>query len=219
MSRRRTPVLVLLAALALVAAAPAAHAATYWVIVTNLTSGQPMSPPVVISHDRDMHLWEPGAPSSPEVWKIAENGDSSALLDLLPTLPQVTDFGIADGGPIPPGQTKAVRIEADYPKDRITVLGMLGSTNDSFYGLDAVELPFQRMEGTYWAIGYDAGSERNDESCDHVPGPPCHGSKERLTDGAEGYVYVGHGIQGVGDLTPNQDWRNPVARILIQVER
>jgi hypothetical protein len=32
----------------------------------------------------------------------------------------------------------------------------------------------------------------------------------------EGYVYISNGISGIGDLAPNDfDWRNPVARVVV----
>jgi hypothetical protein len=39
----------------------------------------------------------------------------------------------------------------------------------------------------------------------------------RVTDGAEGFVYVHAGIQDRGSLSSeDHDWRNPVAKVVIQ---
>jgi hypothetical protein len=55
------------------------------------------------------------------------------------------------------------------------------------------------------------------QDCDHIPGPPCGNGGVRVTEGAEGYVYVHAGIQDRGSLSPeNHDWRNPVARIVVR---
>ena len=53
------------------------------------------------------------------------------------------------------------------------------------------------------------------ELCLFIPGPPCGNPFQRDVTDAEGYVFISPGIQGVGDLDGQQDWRNPVARIAI----
>ena len=93
---------------------------------------------------------------------------------------------------------------------------MLGSTNDAFYGLDSEKLTFSTPTVLY-VSAYDAGSERNTEDCDHVPGPPCSAMGVRVTEGAEGFITVHNGIHGFADLPPvTHDWNNPVARITIE---
>ena len=69
-------------------------------------------------------------------------------------------------------------------------------------------------------VGYDAGSETNDESCDNIPGGgPCDGlggEALSLGDDGEGYVRASPGIQGVDDLSSAAyDWRNPLAIVTI----
>jgi hypothetical protein len=103
----------------------------------------------------------------------------------------------------------------------ISLAGMLVSTNDAFVGLDGYTLPFglfnSLKDTSIDAPAFDAGSEANTESCAHIPGPPCGSPGVRVTDGAEGFVHVHRGIQGVGELDAStKDWRNPVARISIE---
>lgn len=63
---------------------------------------------------------------------------------------------------------------------------------------------------------YDAGSERDTEACEHIPGPPCGNAGVRVTEGSEGHVALDGGIVGVGDLDPAEwDWRNPVLGIQV----
>lgn len=98
---------------------------------------------------------------------------------------------------------------------------MLVSTNDAFVGLDRYTLP-SGFSAAFSATSvdvpaYDAGSEANTESCDHIPGPPCGSPGVRVTDGAEGFVHVHRGIRGVGDLDDSaKDWKNPVARVIVR---
>lgn len=74
-----------------------------------------------------------------------------------------------------------------------------------------------RRSSLYYALAYDAGSKENNELCPFIPGPACAGAGAgvRAPAGAEGFVYVHSGIQGVGDLGPENDWRNPVAKISV----
>jgi hypothetical protein len=109
---------------------------------------------------------------------------------------------------------------AGRPGDHFSYGAMLGNTNDAFAGLADVALPFGRWSVTYMAVGYDAGTETNDESCATVPGPACGGEALSPGDPGEGFVTVHNGIHGIGDLDPALlDWRNPVAKIVIKVVR
>jgi hypothetical protein len=97
----------------------------------------------------------------------------------------------------------------------ISLVGMLVTTNDSFFALNGVALPTHGSV-TYYSPAYDAGSEVNNEDCTFIPGPPCGNGGVRMPTGAEGYVYIHSGIHGGGGLDPRQfDWRNPVAKITI----
>lgn len=222
----RAAALSALALALLVLAAPPALAqgngpanGSYWVTVTNLTRGQILSPPVVVSHSDDLALWEVGTPASPELAAIAEDADASGLLSLLDASPRVTDVAVGPG-PLPPGQSVTVRVDVSRPFDKITVVGMLVVTNDAFYGVSAADLPFRRMKDTHYALAYDAGSEANNELCAFIPGPPCGNAGVRATDGAEGFVHVHAGVHGIGDLgAPTYDWRNPAVRVQIQSTR
>ena len=66
------------------------------------------------------------------------------------------------------------------------------------------------------ALGYDAGTETNDELCATVPGPACGGEALSPADSGEGFVSIHNGIHGMGDLNAALlDWRNPVAKVTI----
>lgn len=208
-----------LAAAALVLAGPveAQRAHAYQVKITNLTRGQVISPPIVVSHRHDFRLWQLGQPAIPEVAAVAEDGDGTALLSLLAGAPGVHDFAMAPGM-LAPGETVVLELQAGFPFAQVTALGMLVTTNDAFFGLQGVDLPPRRMAGVHHAYALDAGSEANNEDCAFVPGPPCGNPGVRATDGAEGFVHVHAGIHGVGDLVPaTHDWRNPVVEVVIQL--
>lgn len=186
----------------------------YAVTITNLTRGQVLTPPVVIVHSRQFTLFTPGEPARPELARLAEDGMTQPLVDLLATEHGVYQTQV--GSVIPPGASTTVEISIFGPFRLLTAAGMLASTNDGFYAIEDVKVS---EEGSMEidADAYDAGSENNSESCAFIPGPPCGHPGVRDTVGAEGFVHIHAGIHGLADLVPAMhDWRNPVAEVSIE---
>lgn len=189
----------------------------YKVTITNITRGQIISPPIVISHNHHFSLFRLGDSATPELAKLAEEGNTMPLEGHLSGLDSVYDYNTASG-PIMPGAFVTVEIKTKRGFQHLSAAGMLVTTNDAFMAI----------RGTYarsWeatvvsAAAYDAGSEVNTETCDSIPGPPCaeDSGNMRNTDGAEGYVYIHSGIHDIGDLDPAElDWLNPVATVKIE---
>ena len=187
----------------------------YRVTVTNLTPGQGLSPAVIVAHTSAFDLFEVTEAASPGVTRVAEEGDPAIAVAEANAAAGVLDVVVAGTGPFMPGQSVSAEVEATSG-GFLSVIGMLGSTNDAFYGLDSEKLTFSTPTVLY-VSAYDAGSERNTEDCDHVPGPPCSAMGVRVTEGAEGFITVHNGIHGFADLPPvTHDWNNPVARITIE---
>jgi hypothetical protein len=196
------------------------------VTVTNLTRGQTFTPVLVASHREGVTLFTLGAPASPQLATLAEEGDTAPLTTLLLSTPGVRDVansGAPPAGFVSPGQSKTIIVDAGGDADHISVAAMLIPTNDGFFALNGVPAPKGEAMLTYFSPAYDAGSERNDELCASIPGPnftecggPGGGGKP--AGGEEGYVHIHAGIHGIGDLDASvRDWRNPVA--LIRVRR
>jgi len=190
----------------------------YRVTLTNITKGQIISPAVVATHTQNATpLFELGQPASEELAQVAEDAMLEPLFNALSDSPEVMEVQIlrTEAGPIPPGMSASVEIEAPGPFRWVSAVAMLVTTNDVFTAINGVRGP--NLGATViMAPGYDAGSEANTESCDDIPGPPCGNVGARVTDGAEGFVYISSGITGEGDLSPaGYDWRNPVARFEI----
>lgn len=193
----------------------AAEGKSYEVTITNLTRGQIITPPVLVSHNGNFNLFTPGSAASPELSALAEDGDASSLLAYLGTVDDVFAYNQA-GGPLFPGQSVTVEITTEGNFKFLSAAAMLASSNDAFFGINKVKVPNYGKKHIM-APAWDAGSEANSESCEHIPGPPC-GNHVRMTDGAEGYVHIHSGIHGIGDLAAETyDWRNPVVKITIRV--
>jgi hypothetical protein len=218
---------LVLSALFLLPSGPAlAGNLQYEVTILNLTRGQPFSPTAVILHDPEMEpIFTLGEPSSEGIWSIAEGGNTMPLVNALTGNPHVYDIKVAGDAPYLPGESRTVILDGgkgSFHERRVSLAGMLGKTNDTFFALNGVTVPtfpslFQSQ--VFMADAYDAGSEVNNELCDYVGG--C-GLKLRDTVGAEGYVYIGNGfhVGEPGKLDPNElDWNNPVAKITVRVSR
>jgi hypothetical protein len=187
----------------------------YEVTITNITRGQIISPPIVISHNKDFQLFSLGVSAPPGLAELAEDADTSVLKGKLEESSFVYAFSEADGV-IMPGESVTVEIETKKGYDLLSAAGMLVTTNDAFFAVRGVKARSKGDEA-FDAEAYDSGTERNSENCDYIPGPPCGNGGARDTAGAEGYVFIHAGIHGIGDLDAAvRDWRNPVATIMVQ---
>jgi hypothetical protein len=210
--------------------------ATYEVTLTNLTSGQPLTPPVVATHRGAYSAFDVGKPASEGVRQIAENGNSAALLDELEGTKHVSASLQTTTGPLVPGglpgsamfeDSVTFEITAAPGANRISMVSMLICTNDGFTGLDRVKLP--NRVGHSLTIGtnaYDAGTEINTEDFADIV-PPCQDligvstgepgatmSNPALAE--DGVIHHHPGIQGIADLVPSvHGWTDPVARITV----
>ena len=195
--------------------------------MTNLTKGQYFTPVLGVNHDDALRLFKVGQPVSPELETLAEEGDSGPLKASLDADPRVSQT-VTSADLLGPGESVTIILsEKNKKKDRLSLAAMLTPTNDAFMALNGVRPPGKGIgfSVTYYAVAYDAGGEENDELCVSIPGPPAleNDLEECSTLGGadagngEGFIFVHAGIHGVGDLqSENRDWRNPVAKIVIE---
>jgi hypothetical protein len=240
-SIRRVMLAAGIAAVGTLALAPTALAGQreYEVTITDLTSGQPLTPPVVATHRKKHAVFDVGEPASVGVREIAENGNSAPLLAFLEADPlnQFGGFAESTTGPLVPGgvpgdamfdQSATVTVEGDRKAKRLSFVSMLICTNDGFTGADGLKLPSKVGKSTSALTNsYDSFTERNTEDYAHMV-PPC---QELIGDSsgepgtgvsdpalAEGGVIRHHaGIQGGADLKPElHGWDDPVATLRVE---
>lgn len=203
--------------------------AVYQVTVTNLTSGQAFTPPLLATHRRNFHVFEAGHQASFGVKEVAENGNVPALVDELNGKKRVTAVVVAAGDPPPllPGASISAEISAEGGAKFFSFVSMLICTNDGFAGLDGVRLPKRLGKSLeVYANSYDAGSEINSEDFNDIV-PPCPALSGVATDKpgagmsnpalAENGVITMHGgvVGGVDLTTAVHGWVEPVAKIVI----
>ena len=203
----------------------------YKVTITNLTPGQPLTPPVIATHSRSSGIFSLGEASRSEVQALAENGNSVPLVTALSGDSQVKDI-VEGTAPILPANdpggsgfpsSVSFTIEAGHKARYLSFASMLICTNDGFTGLDSVKLP--RFTKTVYSVAYDARSEINTEYFGDMV-PPCQGligvtgdpgtgsSNPSLAE--DGIVIPHVGINGGVDLHPEiHGWSDPVAKIVI----
>ena len=210
--------------LASVGLATAAHAQTYEITVKNLTYSQIFAPPIAVAHTNNLNAFEAGTSAGRGLEILAEDGSPAALATELEL--DGADVAInGDQAPqvIMPGESATFRLTTRKRNALISVLGMLVTTNDAFFGVDGALAPIRSR--TLLAPAYDAGTEVNTEMCEHIPGPSCgNGGQENLTPGENGpdeggVVHIHRGIHSVntdGVDAAQHDWRNPVAEVTIR---
>ncbi len=192
----------------------------YTVSVTNLTRGQQFTPILAVTHTSQIGLFSLGAPASPELARLAEEGNTGPLSMLLTASGRALDVQTIDGL-LGPGETRTFTVRARGHFRRLSLAAMLIPTNDAFFAVNGVQLPSDRRSLVLHRPAYDSGSERNDELCASIPGPSfaeCGGpGGGMVVGGGESYVFVHAGIHGIGNLIASErDWRNPVVRIAVR---
>lgn len=208
-------------------AATTAFANDYAITLTDLTTGQPFSPPVFATHDSSLTLWRPGDTASFGIQQIAEGGNRTPLVNTLTPLVggSVYDLVTPLSSPLPPGQSVSLLISADAAHPFLSSAWMLGRTNDTFSGQNALDLLAITGTETFTLDAYDAGTEVNTELATDVPalggsGHVAENGVIHLSDGIRGIDHtvngLGYDVNGVRTDIP-ADWRfgEPVAQITI----
>lgn len=206
------------------------------VTIVNLTTGQPFSPGVVVTHTAQADVYEVGQEASGGVKMIAEAGDPNpagkelqgrAGIDhVMAFLRGISPMNVPLPRFYPPNAPNAltVRVTASPGADRLSVVTMLTCTNDGFTGVDAVTLPTDFNAVAFTNQAYDARAEVNNERsefivdpCFAAPGPirrPPDGNQNAPESGA---IVTHPGIQGSADLRPEAHaWESPVVRVIIK---
>ena len=200
------------------------YTAKYEVTITNLTRGQVFTPQLVATHEQQVAIFELGQPAGLALETLAEGGDTSAVtIQLLENPSQIGDI-LTVPGLLMPGASVTTTIEASIHHRYLSMVAMLIPTNDTFVALNGIPLHRNGVR-SYLALGYDAGTEANDQNCNNIPGPRCGGAGHSPgpNDGDEGYVHVSNGFHELEQTDSGEvlgpavyDWRNPVARVVVK---
>lgn len=214
----------------LLAVTTAAFAQEFQVTLTDLTTGQPFSPPVFATHDATVSFWQAGAAASNGIQQIAESGNRVPLVNALTPLVggSVADLVTPLSSPLLPGNSVSILINADAAHPFLSSAWMLGRTNDTFSGLNSINLLSIVGTQTFDLAALDAGTEVNTELATDLI---AFGGSGHVAE--NGVVHLSPGIRGIDHLDGNGDgvdvnglrtdipaaWRwdinSPVARVTI----
>ena len=150
---------------------------------------------------------------SPELVQAAEDAVSGPLLEKLTNTRRVYDVQ-QGAGVILPGTSATINISSKSWFKKVSLVSMLVNTNDAFAGMNSVWLPRHGSKTVYlWA--FDAGSEKNTESVEHIPGPCCGNPLMRVPTHER--IRFHRGIKDIADLDPAvYGWKRVVAKVTIK---
>ena len=120
----------------------AAQAAAYQITLTNLTSaaqtegapstqtGQRLSPPVFVTHSSAYNMYTLGQAAPETIWRIAESGDRSFLLNEVKGLMGTSVLSVQAplSAPLPQQQSVTVTVQANAANRFLSFASMLGSS-------------------------------------------------------------------------------------------
>ena len=182
-----------------------------------------LSQPIRVGFD----LIKRNTAASEEIQEVAENGNLAPLLDALAASPHVHSYVVAttEAGPLGPGESVTITIEADKRARHLLLAAMLICTNDGFTGFDGRRLPSRiGHTKTFRAVAYDAGTEVNTEHLGDLV-PPCQGLNGVMSDepgtgtsdpalAQNGVIRRHRGIAGIDELTYEAHGWNPRSAVV-----
>ncbi len=238
MKSKKTSVLALSAIVAMLAVvsvvgipeSSAAKSKMYEVTITNLTPGQPITPPLLVTHSANAGFFSVGEMASNQIQQLSENGNPEPLVKMLQGKSGILSIVQGETPLVPandPGNTglshsETFVVSSEGNMRYLSFASMLVCTNDGFAGIDSVKLPINQK--TIYAMAYDARTEMNTENFADIV-PPCQGAIGISSDDegtgasnesiAENGVIIPHpGIMGGDDLLQSiHAWGNPVVKI------
>ncbi|MCF6286042.1 MAG: spondin domain-containing protein [Candidatus Hydrogenedentes bacterium] len=243
--RRYFATCVAICMMASLSGCPIAGTRIYVVSVRNI-SNQPLGPIAAATHPGTTSFWRLGEGATPGVQRVGELGDPSLLITEMNDNTSVTNV-VGTGIPFPSAgrivprfgpfadggsdlvDTQVFTILA-APGDVLSLASMIIGTNDGFWGVDSVELP-ETNSIVYYASGYDAGTEDNDELDENIddgasilgpavipgdePDDAVAGDNGGVATDPMGVITNHPGIVGNGDIPADFDWNELIAVVTI----
>ena len=187
----------------------------YRVTLKNVTAANGISPFIAVIHKHQTNVFTVGTKASNGLAEIAETGSTATLETELSGSPITLQVTKAQGMPLGPTETRSIEFTVpakfvDYGA-RLTILGMIGKSNDSFVAFKSLELrAFPKGLTTLRADNYDAGSEENTGNVADF-GPGGH-----PVEGAEGFISFDRGLNSRGDAPEIIGWGTVAAQASIE---
>ena len=205
--------------------------------ITNTTHALYFTPVMAAVHHSNVVLFELGESASANLQAMAEGGDTAGLAAHVEANGGEA-FQNISAGLLGPGESATVTFDLKGHDPRLlSMAAMLLPTNDGFVGLNSVRISRHPSRSSFNLLGYDAGTEANDElitgggapGAAGIPADPggIAGAGGTGVAGADinQTVHVHRGNVGDDDASAGASdldsavhrWLNPVARVVIVV--
>lgn len=185
---------------------------TIMITIENVLTGQPFSPSFFEARTADSApLFKLGDKASDALTAVAEGGNIGMFSVGAAKNEGNTLGDAALAIHTLPGQTRTFIIHVDAAHPLIDGVWMLGNTNDGFSGVSAIDAFGLTAATTVEVLGYDAGSENNNEKKGFLGA--LGGGNDR--DPENGVITQHAGIRGDADAPKDWNWdtSKPVARV------
>jgi len=196
--------------------------ASYEIIVTNLTSAQPIAPVAVVLHKAGYNTGVLGTSASVALETLAEGGDNTMLLSEANAHASVLT-SVGGAGVLMPAASETLMANVtDLSSLQLSIAGMLVNTNDGFaamQGLDISALAVGESTSALLPV-FDAGTEANTELAATMPGTGGAGFDAVRDD--VGFISVHRGVVTVDDglatsgLMDKHRFDNPALKVVIR---
>jgi hypothetical protein len=184
------------------------------ITIEDLTTGQPFSPSFFESRTKDAPaLFKLGDKASDSLVPVAEGGNIG-MYSVGAAMNKDSLLGDAQLAiHTLPGQKRTIVVYVDEKHPIIDGVWMLGNTNDGFSGFTGVDGYGLKKAMTLDVIGYDAGSEKNNEKKGFLGALGAGNDR----DPENGVITVHTGIRGDADAPKSWNWdvSKPVAHVTI----
>ena len=185
------------------------RSATDKITITNLTTGQPIVGLVAFSNYRAV---VPGTEASVGLKELSQDAQIEKFVEN--DLSGASYVAVGEGALLP-GESVTFTIRRGGNAHSIGVVAMLARTNDAFINFYQYSSRDIRSRSAAYIPVYDSGAEKNTESCEHIPAPPCNNPGVG-TDGGDGVIRPHAGnLFVIGDLDPLRDAFNSNAAAMI----
>lgn len=194
---------------------PSTDVIRYRLTIQNVTADNRISPYLSFVHKASTNFFALGSAASEGLAEIAETGSTRTLERELSESPIVLSTKKAEGGPLIGGEKRSLEFEVPRATvaqgARLTVLAMIGRSNDSFIALRGLELrTVPKGSSTFKATNYDAGSEENTGNVEDF------GSAGHPVGNKEGLISADRGLNLRGNAPETFAWGSTAAIAVLE---
>lgn len=186
---------------------------SYEVSVKNATAANAISPYLVIVHKAGSSLFETGGQATEGLQELAETGATDKIQAELAANTNVLSVSKVTGSPLTAAETRSLQFSIANDEAtagaRVTVIAMIGMSNDSFIALRNMDL--SKVDGSaYPAANFDAGTEESTGAVADF-GPGGH-----PVANAEGHISYDRGLNPAGGAPQSIGWGPVAAEVSIK---